>query len=80
MFELLALAFQADLTRVATMMIGRESSIRSYDHLGLPEHRFDGSWIGIVSITGDPLRDTTGDSTCGAKKGFCRCLVPLLTE
>lgn len=37
MFELLALAFQADLTRVATMMIGRESSIRSYDHLGLPE-------------------------------------------
>jgi hypothetical protein len=37
MFELLALAFQADLTRVATMMVGRESSIRSYDHLGLPE-------------------------------------------
>src|SRR5262245_50454703 len=37
MFELLALAFQADITRVATMMIGRESSIRSYDHLGLPE-------------------------------------------
>lgn len=37
MFELLALAFQADLTRVATMMVGRESSIRSYDHLGLSE-------------------------------------------
>jgi hypothetical protein len=37
MFELLALAFQADITRIATMMIGRESSIRSYDHLGLPE-------------------------------------------
>jgi hypothetical protein len=37
MFDLLALAFQADVTRVATMMIGRESSIRSYDHLGLPE-------------------------------------------
>jgi hypothetical protein len=37
MFDLLALAFQADLTRVATMMVGRESSIRSYDHLGLPE-------------------------------------------
>jgi hypothetical protein len=37
MFDLLALAFQADLTRVATMMIGRESSIRSYDHLGLSE-------------------------------------------
>lgn len=37
MFDLLALAFQADITRVATMMIGRESSIRSYDHLGLTE-------------------------------------------
>jgi hypothetical protein len=37
MFELLALAFQSDMTRVATMMIGRESSIRSYDHLGLSE-------------------------------------------
>jgi hypothetical protein len=37
MFELLALAFQTDSTRVATMMVGRESSIRSYDHLGLPE-------------------------------------------
>jgi hypothetical protein len=37
MFELLALAFQSDSTRVATMMIGRESSIRSYDHIGIPE-------------------------------------------
>jgi hypothetical protein len=37
MFDLLALAFQADITRVATMMVGRESSIRSYDHLGHPE-------------------------------------------
>src|SRR5262245_38454503 len=37
MFELLALAFQTDSTRVVTMMVGRESSIRSYDHLGLPE-------------------------------------------
>src|SRR5262245_7553727 len=37
MFELLGLAFQTDSTRVATMMIGRESSIRSYDHIGLPE-------------------------------------------
>ncbi|HEY2783974.1 MAG TPA: DUF1552 domain-containing protein [Fimbriiglobus sp.] len=37
MYELLALAFQSDQTRVATMMVGRESSIRSYDNLGLPE-------------------------------------------
>lgn len=37
MFELLAVAFQSDQTRVATMMIRGESSIRGYDHLGLPE-------------------------------------------
>jgi hypothetical protein len=37
MFDLLALAFQADLTRVCTVMVGRESSIRSYDQLGIPE-------------------------------------------
>jgi hypothetical protein len=37
MFDMLAIAFQADLTRVSTMMIGRESSIRSYDQIGIPE-------------------------------------------
>jgi hypothetical protein len=37
MFELLALAFRADLTRISTLMIGRESSIRSYDQIGIPE-------------------------------------------
>lgn len=37
MFDLLALAFQSDLTRISTMMIGRESSIRSYDQIGIPE-------------------------------------------
>jgi hypothetical protein len=36
-FDLLALAFQSDLTRISTMMIGRESSIRSYDQIGIPE-------------------------------------------
>jgi hypothetical protein len=36
-FRLLALAFRADLTRISTMMIGRESSIRSYDQIGIPE-------------------------------------------
>jgi hypothetical protein len=36
-FDLLALAFQADITRVSTMMVGRESSIRSYDQIGIPE-------------------------------------------
>jgi hypothetical protein len=37
MYQLQALAFQADITRVSTLMVGRESSIRSYDQLGIPE-------------------------------------------
>lgn len=37
MYHLQALAFQADLTRISTMMVGRESSIRSYDQIGIPE-------------------------------------------
>ncbi len=37
MYHLQALAFQADLTRISTMMVGRESSIRSYDPIGIPE-------------------------------------------
>jgi hypothetical protein len=37
MYRLQALAFQADLTRVITMMVGRESSIRAYDQIGIPE-------------------------------------------
>ncbi len=36
-YQLLALAFQADLTRISTLMVGRESSIRSYDQIGIPE-------------------------------------------
>jgi hypothetical protein len=37
MYNLQALALQADLTRVITMMVGRESSIRAYDQIGIPE-------------------------------------------
>jgi hypothetical protein len=36
-FDLMALAYQADVTRISTMMIGRESSIRSYDQIGITE-------------------------------------------
>ena len=36
-YRLLALALQADLTRVATLMVGRESSIRAYDQISIPE-------------------------------------------
>ena len=45
-----------------------------------PQLGFDGAGIGVVSITGDPLRDTTSDCARGPKEGFRCCLVPLLTE
>jgi len=37
MYDLQALAFQADLTRVATMVVGREGSVRTYDEIGIPD-------------------------------------------
>jgi hypothetical protein len=37
LFDLQAIAFQADLTRVTSMVIGREGSVRTYDEIGVPE-------------------------------------------
>ena len=37
MFDLMALAYQADLTRVCTFLIGRELSNRTYPEVGVPE-------------------------------------------
>ena len=37
LFDLQALAFQSDLTRVITMVMGREGSVRTYDEIGVPE-------------------------------------------
>ena len=37
MFELLALAFQTDMTRVATLMMAHDGSNRSFPELGIPE-------------------------------------------
>lgn len=37
LYDLQALAFQADLTRVATMVIGREGSVRTYEEIGVPD-------------------------------------------
>ena len=37
MFDLQALAFQADLTRVFTLMLAREVSVRTYPNIGVPE-------------------------------------------
>src|SRR5688572_8078370 len=37
LFDLLAIAYQADLTRVFTFMLGRELSQRTYPHIGVTE-------------------------------------------
>ena len=37
MFDLLAVAYQADLTRVATFMMAREVSQRTYPQIGMTE-------------------------------------------
>jgi len=37
MYDLLALAYQADLTRVGTFMVSREVSSRSYPQIGVPD-------------------------------------------
>jgi hypothetical protein len=52
MFDLQILALQGDLTRVITMMYGREGSLRTYGEIGVPEphhplthHRGNQEWI-----------------------------------
>jgi hypothetical protein len=52
MFDLQVVALQADLTRVVTMMMGREGSLRSYPEIGvsdshhpLTHHRNNKEWI-----------------------------------
>ena len=52
MCDIQAVAFQADLTRVATLMIGREGSLRTYPEIGVPDphhplthHRNNPEWI-----------------------------------
>ncbi len=52
MYDLQVVAFQADLTRVATLMLGREGSMRVYPEIGIPDphhplthHRENPDWI-----------------------------------
>lgn len=56
MYELQVVAFQADLTRVTTMMLGREGSMRVYPEIGIPDphhplthHRDNPDWIEKVT-------------------------------
>src|SRR5262249_8459655 len=37
MFDLQLLAYQGDITRVTTLMMGRETSARSYPEIGVPD-------------------------------------------
>ena len=37
MFDLLAIAYQVDLTRVTSFLLGREASVRSYPEIGVPD-------------------------------------------
>lgn len=37
MFDLQVAAFQTDVTRVATLMVGREGSVRTYSEIGVPD-------------------------------------------
>ncbi len=56
MFDLQIIAFKADITRVSTLMIAREGSVRSYPEIDVPDphhplthHRGNVEWIARVS-------------------------------
>ena len=56
MFDLQLLAFQTDQTRIITMMMGREGSMRTYPEIGVPDphhplthHRGNEEWIERVT-------------------------------
>jgi hypothetical protein len=56
MFDLQLIAFQTDSTRVVTMMMGREGSMRTYPEIGVPDphhplthHRGNAEWIERVT-------------------------------
>jgi Protein of unknown function (DUF1552) len=56
MYDIQAVALQADLTRVVTMMISREGSLRTYPEIGVPDphhplthHRNNPEWIEKVT-------------------------------
>jgi Protein of unknown function (DUF1552) len=51
-FDLLLIAFQTDLTRLSTLVVGREGSMRVYPEIGIPDphhplthHRNNPDWI-----------------------------------
>ena len=56
MYDLQVIAFQTDMTRVSTMVMGREGSVRTYGEIGIPDphhplthHRNNPEWIEKVT-------------------------------
>jgi hypothetical protein len=56
MFDLQLIAFQTDMTRIVTLMMGREGSMRTYPEIGVPDphhplthHRGNADWIERVT-------------------------------
>jgi hypothetical protein len=56
MFDLQLVAFQTDSTRIVTLMMGREGSMRTYPEIGVPDphhplthHRGNAEWIERVT-------------------------------
>ncbi len=56
MFDLQVIAFQTDLTRLSTLVVGREGSMRVYPEIGIPDphhplthHRNNADWIEKVT-------------------------------
>ena len=64
MFDLIALAFRADITRVASLMMAAEASSMTYDHLGVPE-----SFHLLSHHQNDPGRST---SSCASRRFHTR--------
>ena len=66
-YDLMLLAFQADISRVFTFMVGHEGSSRSYAHIGIPEphhpvshHGDTAEGIAEVRQADDVSRDEAG--------------------
>jgi hypothetical protein len=51
MFDLMTLAFKSEITRVSSIMLGRELSVRSF-----PESGFNGGWHGTSHHGDNPVR------------------------
>ena len=59
MYDLQIMAFQADLTRIGTMVIGREGSVRTYPEIGVPDPHHP-----LTHHQNDPERSTSCMPSC----------------